>query len=277
MSNFSGSLVICNWSGKTISHRLMRDGKQYKKIQPNKLLIATTNNASSNSSTSSCPDVEVCLWEQKCVETYQGDVLIGVDCETWVLIGCEMMPDPDCEEPDPCEGLTPEECACQMYGIGCDDDGGGGGDGDGGEVESVQIQAISDEPEVSYGTEEVDLSTGEIHWNASYEWRCGTGQSQFLGNIFNWSYYSYETGALKKMNTNDTWKFETLEHNSIQRIGTTSPTSIYSESLGNAVSNIAPNMRTARMDVNFVVYRQVIQTGSVRSWEVRSFVICKAP
>lgn len=28
-------------------------------------------------------------------------------------------------DPDPCEGLTSEECACQVYGTGC---GGGGGD-----------------------------------------------------------------------------------------------------------------------------------------------------
>lgn len=128
--------------------------------------------------------------------------------------------------------------------------------------------------------EDVDPNTGLITMNVGYKWKCGKGSTRILSNFYNWAYWSYETGVVEKVNANDLWKFQSLAHSSIQRIGQTPLMFEYTHELGYAVPNILSDRRAARMEIEFIVYQKIVGPGGLaqtRSWTVPAQTNCLAP
>jgi hypothetical protein len=165
----------------------------------------------------------------------------------------------------------------------CNDGGGGGGTG---EVQydyvttaiesNTVVESFTEEPDRLYGTQSIDPITHAIKLNARWEWICGKGSTLWLSNYYNWSCYSYETGELQKAHATDLWQIQTLTHSSIQRIGQTAPSHEYTHELAYAVSNIADDKLTARMDIKFVVYERIAGLTQTKSWAIPNSTICVA-
>ncbi len=137
LKDFDGYIFISDWSGKLINSFNLRKGNVGKKLKFVKNENITHKAIEANSAVMSSGGM--CLeWVPNmvrgCIGIPDGDEPPELDCEEWredggsyEFVECEGGegdPHGDCYT----NGGTPEECACMMMGIGCND-GGGNGDG----------------------------------------------------------------------------------------------------------------------------------------------------
>lgn len=166
-NDFSGRLFVRKWNGDELMKWNVKKGvvtSSIKIVTRKKNLMALHTNAAS-SSNSGCTQ-EVCYWKQHCVRFYSGDEFIKEECGVWELDYCEdeevPCPDDDGDDPGPCAGLSAEECACQVYGIGCS----GGGDDD--DDDYIESKNISFEVEESNYTEDDAVYNADANGNVGY-------------------------------------------------------------------------------------------------------------
>lgn len=130
-NDFTGRLIVKKWNGNETGRWLFSKGSPTKKLKFHRRENTTANTLPLASSTSNTCQVEVCYYTQQCWAYYAGDVFVKMECDEWQLDYC-YYEDYECndggdgeEDGDPCAGLTDEDCACEVYGVGCGD-----GDGD---------------------------------------------------------------------------------------------------------------------------------------------------
>jgi len=252
---FSGIVLKNNWQGTDVRSFLFKNGK-YKELKANKeQTLQTTAASQSNSGDITCYVLSFYSCEVDGSGGYTDCVLISSS-----VIGCYDVNGAEQNEwIPPCDDNgCPQVVYLEEYA-------------------ATTIEAVTEDALATLGTETTDPNTGRITLNVGYNWKCGQGSSIIMSGSFNWTYWSYETGVVEKQNPSDTWKFQSLTHSSIQRIGQTDPLHNYTHQLGYAVPNILDGRRLARMEIEYVVYQQVIQTGSTKSWHVPARTICKAP
>ncbi|RZK10541.1 MAG: hypothetical protein EOO46_10380 [Flavobacterium sp.] len=129
LNDFTGQIVIRNWEGKVLSIKLVKDGKIFRSLRLNKNNKSQIIDGQIVAKTGAYCDGANDLWQ--CVVNIICDVTIYSDgVEEWGNCREEMTDEcwpVYCEEDvSPCEGLTSEECACQLYGVGCDNEEGDG-------------------------------------------------------------------------------------------------------------------------------------------------------
>lgn len=116
-NDFTGRMIIKKWNETILSKRDVENGVLIK-------LGAKKINVRSGSVSSVPAEGECgydCVYQQDCTDYYYPDgMYINSNCGPWYNTG-ECTPR-DCPDGggDPCSGMTPEECDCQVYGIGCD-------------------------------------------------------------------------------------------------------------------------------------------------------------
>lgn len=138
-SDFSGFQMISGWDKGEKNILRISAGKPVKKMK----IIAAETLARQKSSAGIaarqvCEDVWIPNLVWTCVVVPTGDDIADQErCQeigTWVEQGgyytvqCHEEPDED-----PCTGMSPEDCMCQLYGLGC-----GGGDNGGGDTDVLE-------------------------------------------------------------------------------------------------------------------------------------------
>lgn len=203
------------------------------------------------------------------------------DCIDWYLVTTYFFPDGSSHTTEQYITTTCDGCYSDPWAeTEClPGDEGGTGDGSGGEVDYLVTSVnVFSAPEATGSFESEYTHAGIVKRNAAYVWQCGTGYGYVFRNVYNWVYKSYESGVLYKESApGSLWLFESLTHDNIQRIGITPPGYTYTEQLGYAVTNIATNKRTATVNLEFVVYEQILAIGQTKSWTIPGSTVCKAP
>lgn len=112
---FTGTLILKTWDGVEISENYMNNGKLTGKKQKKK--------TSGNLRMQACEDFLIILYERNCYTVTNGDV-VTTECTDWEET--DRWIEPVCDSDPECEGMTPAECACMLFGC----NGGGDPDGD---------------------------------------------------------------------------------------------------------------------------------------------------
>lgn len=240
--NFTGRVIVKDWTGMKLGLLLMQDGSIVKRGK----MKSKAAQSSISARTENCTTFEVCEYEQVCTEYYSGDVLIEETCDPWTATGnCWL--EEYCEDA-PCTG-TETECACSTFNI-CEDDGGGGGGGDEEECNVPSAsEAMAGGAPVSESVEEgadPAVTTGGVTtriWRG--KWKFYTGHWTF----YTWHYISWDEGTHKLDGT--TWKWETLVHKAESTVGSSPFTTTLT--MTNTVATIATNKLSAEMNLYYEV------------------------
>lgn len=141
-ANFDGCLMIAGWDESIINIVEVEDGRIVRKLKLGRRKdLAVQKNSGVMMEQLVCPDpVWVPNWIRNCVYVPSGDNVQTIEeyCAEhgeWVDYGDWFIP--ECyddgngePEPDPLldclTGPNPENCFCDLYGLGCDPEGGGG-------------------------------------------------------------------------------------------------------------------------------------------------------
>jgi hypothetical protein len=199
-------------------------------------------------------------------------------CTDWWLVTTYVYADGHIERDVVFLGQT---CGCEMSGPGgatiCDELGGDGGGADL-DFNYTTIESASGDVTTSIGEQSPDQRDGSLRMSVAWEWKCGKGSTLLLSSIYNWDYYSYETGIVRKNNLNDLWRIHSIQHSSIQLIGQTPPTHVYSIGVAYFLPpQIAPDMRSAQLGMKYVVSETIATKNQTKSWTVHASKVCLAP
>jgi hypothetical protein len=216
--DFSGRIIIKNWDGNELSRMVVKNGVITHKGALTKPGQSNGKDSNRNSAVaeSGCEPEEVCEYEQDCEQTCYGDHCTPWVCGEWEPTG-NCLPANNCPK-DPCDGLSSEECMCQVFGCGDDSDGGGGNTNTcniPSNLNDVLANAgpVSENLEIDRSTEVMDVN-GDITrtWKGRWNFYKGTWLT------YHWSYKSFDEGVHKKIG--DVWKWVSLTHISHSQIGT---------------------------------------------------------
>jgi hypothetical protein len=241
-SDFTGRIIVKDWSGKKLARWYVENGSVTKRGHVTVPLINSDARI-----TEECVTYEICEYEQICTEYWQGDEFIGEQCDPWTPTG-------NCWYEEYCEGTTcgsgvsDEECLCQTF-LMCDDGGGGGGEDpqdcnlpSPGEVLAGGSTASEDVLE-TMGSEYTDAGIQKRAWND--KWVFYKGHWAW----YNWQYLSYEEGVHYK--EAGTWKWESITHKYETTEGST-PFDI-TFTMNNVATTISPNKSTAEIKLDYLV------------------------
>ena len=242
--DFSGSIQINGWAGDEYSRLVLKNGKVQKRMHGNIVLAA---NAPVGTGKVACNGVLVTEYERICEVHIYSDNQVTLECSEWYPTGNQWCY--ESEVANPCEDPASPQCACQQYGI-CE-----GGDGGGGEEScdqrQQQLQGDPDDATVAI-TLNSETQNSRVKY---YDWT-------FYKQFFNlWKFVSHEKGVHVK--DNGFWKWESLTHESISRVGTV---------LGGTITctlNSAQSSHTlafATMTLNYSITASLICAGSPLSW-----------
>lgn len=271
--DFSGLLQYKSWDGTPVLLFKVENGKIVRKF---KNFTSQQGKSSNVQARLVCVETEQwcnVTWEQTCYSGGSGeDYWSG--CTGWEITSinycwdeCIRWEDDGTTDPsDPPSGGDPEP----DYGTS--------------ELESnseeAQIESIGQEQtEYIYNAYYNDYLPVKT-LNAGYKWKCGRGSTILAKSLFNWEYYSYETGHFERGNSNAPWLFQVpngLEHTNILRVGQTAPSHDYTHELGYAIPNIMEDRRGAKMNIEYVVNERIHNSSVVKSWTIPASTFCKAP
>ncbi len=120
--NYSGKLIVKKWNGEELSRKIIAGGKTVSK---GRIQRAMPNNARSLD----CATYLVTEYQMHCIWVTYGDEPATEECD-WIPTGVTWYEEICDDDPSCGIGMSSEECACQMYELGCEGGGDGGGDGD---------------------------------------------------------------------------------------------------------------------------------------------------
>jgi len=129
-NRFSGRIITRNWNGEVLSYSRISEGKLIAKG----VKVQQPSKGSNTRNTLTCEIYEICEYERECEWTIIGDQWENV-CGEWTPTG-NCWTEEYCNNEDPCEYMTEEECVCQVYG-NCN----------GGEENNCDPSAVSQEEE----------------------------------------------------------------------------------------------------------------------------------
>jgi hypothetical protein len=122
-SDFTGRMILIKWNGELITKYIFKDGGAIKRIKNENQSIISRGNNLNSANLGDCPPgtTEWCNFTVTC-DVYPDGFFNN--CSNFILgdCWCEGAPTDDPTDIDPCEGMSDEQCACQMTGV-C-----GGGD-----------------------------------------------------------------------------------------------------------------------------------------------------
>jgi hypothetical protein len=251
--NFSGRLIIKDWSGKEISRNIIKDGKVSMKSHlikqgSNKNKIVNSAKSSSNSEII-CDQYIITEYEQFCsANSLYGDEMNVINCTDWAPTGVQYMEEGECYESNPCTNMSQEECLCQLYSI-CPNDGNNNNEEeencDNKLDELVNSAVVSDET-VSITT----ISSTPTTRTKKYEW--------IILKSIGWHIFSWEKGVHVKVNNpnpNLQWKWQSLEHLSIGVVGMVVGGAV-EPTVNTAIPTIG--LYNSGMDINFSVKYSIV-------------------
>lgn len=214
--DFSGVIEVTDWSGKLVEGLVLNNGKAAKTIVKRKP-VDHQEQVSTNSVallSEGCGYIVTTDYVVECVYTYQGDVLVSVDCEEPQVTGVTVS-EYGCDTP--CmneEGGPDEQCVCDQLNL-CD---GNNEEEIECNIESYEAQSMISE---IYSNSEtiVDLSGGatgpevtdafgKITRTKKPKWPFYIAR---FGAGFNATYTAYFDAIQAKIN-NGPWKWETLTY-----------------------------------------------------------------
>ena len=199
--NFTGKLIFKTWGGVELSQNLLNNGKIVGKIDK--------RNIASNLRVQACEDFLIIIYERNCYTVTNGDVLT-TECTDWVET--DRWIEPVCDTDPECEGLTPIECACMLFGCNDPDNPNGVDEACNNSLnEFVQNNNVVESAE----TDNITISSsGPIERVKKYSWIFAKGT---FNTGLKWK--SWETGVHKKINNE--WRWESLTHDFTTQDGTT--------------------------------------------------------
>lgn len=108
-NNFKGRIITRNWNGEALFYSKISDGKFIGRGMIN-------NQSGNTSNTQTCEIYEICEYERFCEEVQVGDTWVETgNCTEWTPTG-NCWTEEYCDDEDPCEYMSEEECACMVYG-----------------------------------------------------------------------------------------------------------------------------------------------------------------
>ncbi len=210
--DFSGRMVIKKWNGVVMSYNTLSNGKITKRGKINKQQSQSDTKATLDENVT-LSGSEICEYERYCEEERQGDAWVPIGtCTPWTPTGnCWPIDDVD---PGDCNyGLT-ESCACQLYGLGCDNGNPPAQEQDpcvkNCEDNAAQLSSSASVASETESIEVTDITAFKKHKNT--KWTCLKS--------FPWILSSQEEGIVELVDAaNNTWNWSSLTHKDIKLTG----------------------------------------------------------
>ncbi|RYY97324.1 MAG: hypothetical protein EOO11_11200 [Chitinophagaceae bacterium] len=210
-NDFSGTMIVRDWSGNPLRMYQLRNGKVTRHVSTKRVPSGDKTGAG-RTAERTCEMVEYCMWYEDCV--VRGDVITDECGEPYTDYS-------DCYVQEECSGE--DEDPCVTYGINCDDGGGGGGE-DEVDYSCANGQKSNFDSEAGgASTASVDdagssTAVDPLTRNVARSWTC-------LNGFGGWTLLSHETGVIKNVpfQGSTRWEWESIAHNSITKNGSTLP------------------------------------------------------
>lgn len=217
-NDFSGRVIIKDWNGTPLSFTVFSNGKITRK---GKIKTGAPATLTSSLTSESCTAYEICEYFRDCEIREVGDGWYMEFCSEWqptYVCWIEEYCVPDGS--DPCEGLSTEQCVCQLYGY-C-----GGDDGTVPlptpcEYTSQEAQEILDNiteeisDEVSYEAGPITIDANGVEERPyTYRWMF-VKYYLFLGYEPQWS--AIFNGVVYRNNPSQPWKWKSIVFDKLVR------------------------------------------------------------
>jgi hypothetical protein len=269
-NNFTGRIIIKNWSGNNHSTIFMQDGKvknwlKNTAIKPNKKTKENVENTVGNTNTlnSQCEDLEMCEYERICRYIYESDVLVAEECDEWVNTGnCWPVPNPYCNDFGECVGDNlSETCLCMMFGL-C-----GGGEPPVDDACNItqeefddfgNLFSIEDVDQITYtsGSEHYDENTQIFRRPSTPNWQFGRANIGRFGGVdlkavfSGVVYQELEQGRITPRPEN--WKWESINFSRVTALTSIPCIDVIPESTCSVIVN-NNNPRYAFAEINVTI------------------------